>query len=558
MPRSPFIWLLPAAVGLLLAVSMAPFSRYFLDDWVHLYLLQEGDWGIYRFAAGEAALNQQGIHFGALPWFATPELKITFFRPLSAALHALDGALFGRDLLPRVLHSVAWYAALCGVVTAIFRRILPPQTALLAAVFFAIAGAHAQPVVWLAARNALICATLGGLGLLAHLAWRDGLRPGVVLSVIGLGAGLFAGEAGLGIVAFVVAYELVGRRDPLGRRLFALLPAAGITLAWLVLYLAVGAGVSGSGAYLDPVHEPLRFLAHAPWRLAYVLGVVTSGISADIWYLRPQDHTALSVLGALCALPFLAWLGSTLAHAEPVHRRAVGWLALGAGLALIPQLAGLLGSRSVLVPSIGGTAVPAVLVVDGLGGRGGMRTVRRIGAGLLLLGHGVFAMLQWPLTGGMIASGGVTTDRALADLRAMDLPPDTPVLLVSTPGPELATYATLRGRVTGEPVPSLMPLVIGPRPVRVLRVDRLVWEVEPLEGDWIEGGFDRLYRVPGTLPTGTGVQVPPLSATVLDAVGGDPTRVRFTANRYAVLVGWDGQHMVRVDPALDEVVELRP
>jgi len=556
--------LLPAAVGLLLAVLVAPSVGYHLDDWIHALLLDQGRLDIYRFARGDPAANQAAMDAGALPWFATPDLEITFLRPLSAALHGLDHALFGRSPVLAALHSAAWYAALCGVVTALFQRSLPERLVLPGALLFAIAGTHAQPVAWLAARNALICATLGGLGLLAHVVWRqDGSTgppahlPGA-LAPLGLALGLLAGEAGLGLVAYVVAYEIVGRGDSPWRRLLALLPAALVTGAWLLAYLLLDAGVHGSGAYLDPLREPVAFLSSAPGRLTYALGVLLAGLSADAWYLYPRLHRALSVGGLLVAAPLLAWLASTLVHAHASTRRAVGWLALGAGLALIPQLAGLLGARSFMVPSLGGCAVVALLVLDGLSSQGRGLALRRAGAVVLLLGHGAFALTQWVLMPWALLHARTTTDCALDALTALDLPDDAAVVLLTAPGPELATYATTRGRVTGEPVSDLLPLTLGPRTVRIERRERHVWDVTLLDGTWLDSGFARLYRRPGTLPAGRGVQLDRLNAHVLDDRDGDPTRVRFVAEPPVVLVAWHEGALRRVDLVPGEVLVVRP
>ena len=83
----------------------------------------------------------------------------------------------------------------------------------LALLVFTLDSSHTWPVAWIANRNALVAAVPALLGLVAHLRWREqGWRPGLPLSMLGLGVGLLGGEAALGVFAYVGAYELVGAR----------------------------------------------------------------------------------------------------------------------------------------------------------------------------------------------------------------------------------------------------------------------------------------------------------------------------------------------------------
>src|SRR6185369_5071046 len=104
-----------------------------------------------------------------LPWWSAPDLKLAFCRPLSALSLWLDYRLFPNS--PALMHaeSLLWFAALLGVVTFLYRRLLAPAwVAGLAALLYAVDPGHAVPVAWLANRNAVFATLFGVLALLAH------------------------------------------------------------------------------------------------------------------------------------------------------------------------------------------------------------------------------------------------------------------------------------------------------------------------------------------------------------------------------------------------------
>ena len=86
-----------------------------------------------------------------------------------------------------------------------------------------------------------------------------------------LAAGLLAKEEGIAACAYLLAYGLV--LDPAGARrgCLALLPYAGVVVAWLGLRDACGYGVAHIGLYIDPIGEPLRFAAAAAGRAPVLL-----------------------------------------------------------------------------------------------------------------------------------------------------------------------------------------------------------------------------------------------------------------------------------------------
>ena len=98
-PRLPW---LAALLGVLLA-SPALAQGLQLDDllhraWVELALqgAAPGPWWDFYAVARDPESNRMAMEVGASPWWALPELRIRFWRPLSAAV-----LTFGRLASPR-------------------------------------------------------------------------------------------------------------------------------------------------------------------------------------------------------------------------------------------------------------------------------------------------------------------------------------------------------------------------------------------------------------------------------------------------------------------------
>src|SRR5687767_6775995 len=129
-------------IALLFAVAAtAPSWRggFLADDHIHLAAVEgwspmQAGSNLYAFVSGDPAQVAGMIRDNLLPWFAAPDLKLSFWRPLTSALFQLDHHLWGRHALPYHLHTVLWYAALLLAVTALFRRVLPGPLAVLAVV----------------------------------------------------------------------------------------------------------------------------------------------------------------------------------------------------------------------------------------------------------------------------------------------------------------------------------------------------------------------------------------------------------------------------------------
>jgi hypothetical protein len=166
-------------------------------------------WRLYSFLSGDAERVHDAIEHGPVPWFAHPEAKVDFFRPLNSALLNVDYLVFGREAWGYRLQSCIWYA----ILVALFARVLGKSVmwsgtggrravVFLAPVLVAFSASHWQNVMYTASRWVLISAALSLLGLLAHLRWRrEGWRPGRPLSL---------GACALAMLAYLLAFELMG------------------------------------------------------------------------------------------------------------------------------------------------------------------------------------------------------------------------------------------------------------------------------------------------------------------------------------------------------------
>ena len=358
-----------ALLAVFLGLAELPFASFMADDFIQLATLEgapscngQAPFRLYDIAGGDPVRVLALKNTGAFPWFFAPDFRMAFFRPLSSALLALDHRLFGLRPLGYRVHGVIWFLLLAAGLGLLLHRLLPPGLAALALTLFLVSGIHG-PLSWTATRHIVIAAALGVFGLYFHVRWRqDGWLSGRVLSLIALALSLTGGEAALGAFAYVFAYEAFGAGDGRATRVRASLPPALLALAYLSLYRVIGFGASASSGYLNPLDEPLRFLAELPGRLAVILGGMVVGGNVDLWVLRPPLRPFMILAGAVLAALFAVLLRAAGRSAAEPERRAVRWLLAGAVLSAVPFTGTPIGSRCLVVPWIGGAAALALVL----------------------------------------------------------------------------------------------------------------------------------------------------------------------------------------------------
>jgi len=284
----------------------------------------------------DRAHNLSQKAFGTMPWWGSPDLHQAFLRYASTLTMMLDYRLWPNHPALMHLHSLLWLAAAVLAAALLYREVLGATwIAGLAALMYALDGAHAIPAAYLANRNALIACCFGFLSLLAFVRWRKhGRAMTRWLSVLMLALALSAGEMGLATAAYLFSYALTVDRDGIRARLSRLLPHGGVLGAWALIYKFGNFGSQGSGFYLDPLHNPLGFAGSFCQRAAFLLMGQWSPIPAEMSMANAPGTSAFLhisvfsfVIAALLVVLFIPLI---------LRDRVARFWALGAVLSLIP------------------------------------------------------------------------------------------------------------------------------------------------------------------------------------------------------------------------------
>ncbi len=533
------------ALGLLFLIGALVYlpalrSPFLLDDYLHASMIDgtfpapRGPFDLYNFVndTDRPVLIERGM----LPWWSHPRLVIRFFRPLSSALLWADHRLLGNNPIPLHLHSFAWWAAAVLAARALFRRCFSSRVTWFATVIFALAPCHALPLAWLANREALVSLTFGALGLTAYMRWREARAPlqGALAAAL-FGLALLGGEYGLSFGGFVLAFEIVRRREALVRRGTGLLAFVVPAAAYLFARSARHFGAVGSGFYSDPFREPGSFLRTAPRRLVTLLA--DAWLSLDTETLSSSTPAWALALGAVVVVALLVVpLRRTLAELDEAPRRAALWLLLGSVFALAPVLA-VVPSPRLLGASLLGTAPLVALILD----RAWFHRVieeRRGQAeltGLVALLLGFAHLVHGPCTSWLVGRHFRQTASSFADHAAE--------LEARLPDPANAEVVVLRG-ISGA---FFLPFALardGKLPARwrilaqtghalaLRRGPRTLDIIVPADQSIFPAGQGNLFRsVSEKLAVGDVFDVPGLRVTVLELGKEGPRSVRFQFDR---------------------------
>ena len=479
---------------------------------------------VFAFFTGDPAFNRRAMEQGALAWWASPDLKLAFFRPLSSLTHALDFRLWPDNPWLMHAHSLLWLAACVAMAARTFRALpLGPRTAALAGVLFAVDDALAMPASWIANRNALLATFFAIATVAAHDAWRRRCwAPGAWLSPLFLLLGLLAGEMAAGAFGYLLAHALFLDRGLWRQRLRALLPCALTGLTWAFVYRAGGHGAHGSILYTDPasgadfgraLFERLPLLLLGLIALpAEIHGVFTAAAGRVLWGVA----LATSVFAGLIAWPLL--------RREAVAR----FFALGMLLCLVPAAGTLPNNRLLTLAGLGAAGLLAQFLSGWWAGAEWVPTSAawRRAARLAAIGAVFFHLVLAPAQR-LGAAQGLQDFAALSHRVARALPsgPDRPgqwLLLVNTPSAFQSIQGMLiAGRFEGRPIPGrMLVLSSGLGATEVERLDAHTLAVE------VEGGF---VAPAGAVPP-HGLDEPPAAHTAyllsfLDTVFQDGTRL---------------------------------
>jgi hypothetical protein len=540
---------------LVMAVVSAPalVTPFCLDDWVQRAVMSgafthTGPWSLYTFADGHPAHFTPFIVRGPFPWFTLPELKIAFLRPLSTFFLHVDVWAFGDSAAWAHLHSIAWALVMLAAARKLYGSLVP-QAALIAAVMFALDDSHAMSILWVANRNALHAGAFGLWGLVAHLAWREHGRRRHLVAALGCFAlALLSAEASVGLLAYVVAREVVAK----DRRRSAVLPTLALLVPYAIAYRVLGMGAYGSETYLDPTREPLAYLGEAPRRFFALLGTWSTGFTADAWLTFPTLRWAMVATGVL-AVPGWWWVWKKSAF-DAKTSETLSWLGLGAVLAMLPTLATWPTDRLLLPASFGACGVAgSVLQRAWQTRRHGV--IAWASAAFLVLPLGTWVLLP---TVFRAWDRGVTT--AMTDgERGFE---HERVVVLSSTDFAPAMYGTAVAALRGFGLPTTWHVLsMAPSAVTVTRIDATHFRLEVREGRMIDSIFEENFR--GTrfpfAPADT-VALEGLLVTVGRVEGGRPVSIDVELQRPIAdftFIWFDGVHFARVSlPEPGHVLEL--
>jgi hypothetical protein len=505
------------------------------------------------------------IDLGLFPWWTSEELRLAFFRFLSAATHWLDYQLWPDYAPLQHAQSLLWFGALVAAAVLLFRRIHgATRVAGLAALLYAVDDAHGTAAGWLANRNALIATFFGLLCLLAHDRWRRG-GAGVrsaVLAALCFALALAAGEMGLGAFAYLVAYATF--LDPGGwrGRLGSLAPYGVVLLGWAAIYRSFGFGAAGSGLYVDPAGQPLQFAARLIERAPFYLSGQLTPLPAELAILVPADSAAAARWLVVAALLLMV---AILAPVVARRREARFW-ALGAVLAVVPLCATFPSNRVLFFVGLGGMGLVAQWLEGAWrGGAGQGRGLRRLVTVGLVATHLVLAPLLLPVNALAFRFFGEPVTRAILSLPEGAALGDRELVILNAP--EYLSYVSQAGSVLlldGRPMPRrIRGLAIGPSAVTARRVDQRTLDLS-MAGGFLSGPLGSLFH--GSLEpfaVGESFSVPGMTATILTRHStGRPAAVRFRFDEPLESGGrlWvqfrEGEFVPFTPPAVGDAIEL--
>lgn len=434
------------------------------DDYLHTLMLdhpsaipawQRAPLDIFRFCDPSTAppLLQEGM----FSWWDDPQTKLAFLRPITAATHAIDHALFRNQGWALHLHSALWSLLLLAGVRALYRGLIQDRLlANLAFALYALDDARGWLVAWVAARNAAVATAISVWTLVAYVRarssetssswfWKHALAP------LLFALALLAGEGSLSCLGYLLGYALFLDRGTLRTRLLRLAPFAGVFMAWSVVYKLLGYGVSGSGMYFAPQTEPLAYarmlIIHAP----VLLGAQFGGMWSDVWtflFVAPKLRACvygISLVGVL----LVSWLAARRWRSDRLQAFAL----FGTLAAVFPASGTVPSDRLLTWIAIGASVLLAYVIAPALRNQLGNAPLWRAVAALLVFTHGIgVVFLPSRARGSEVFRNGL--DRAHSGVPSDPAIADKTLIFVNPPLLPMAAYLPIERAALGIPRPK--------------------------------------------------------------------------------------------------------
>lgn len=442
---------------------------------------------------------------GILPWWADDQIKTNFFRPLSSLTLAIDFILWPDSSFLMHLHSLLWFGLFLFLAYRLYKSVSGgAAVAGISILLLAVDDVFTGPAGWLSNRHAVIAMVFCVLCVWQYHLGVSKQKWTYIAGACGAYAlALFTSEMGLVTFAYLFAYMLVLDRDTWLGRIKRIAPFILMTVAWRLVYTGLGYGATGTLLYIDPILNPVDFIAQLITRLPVLLfSAIGLPVVELVLAFSPQ---AMAVLAAICLIP----IGLFVWAVWPVlkaHRTSLFWF-IGMLIAVIPIVPAIPQNRNLGLVSLGVMGFAGQLLVDvATAKRPGpltafQRILLRMATPVLLIMYLVFSpivVLTNPASARTMAErqtklAAFGSDPALAGQHLYVINP--PCTMAYIPG-------MLERLFTDLPFPaSINYLTSGFAPVTIERVDDRTIVVTP------EGGYTPL---PGAIfddATGTMTEI---------------------------------------------------
>lgn len=475
---------------------------FYADDYSHLYILDGHaaaanvpHWDLFDFGQPPRP-GEWRFEAGILPWWTSPDWKVSYFRPLTSLLESLDHSLYGTTAAGYGLSSLLYYALLLLLAHGLYRRLeLPRGTAFLALGLLAVQDSTVLPVSWVASRSSLLTVLLTVAAMLVLVRFQRSHRALAFSGALVLAAfACMAKESG--IVAFpLIAWWLQrsrrGTSDAAARRwanaasVAALLPAfVYVAFLWASDYGVHS--VFNAAQWTDPA----LFLARAGKLLTVGVLSLISPLPLDPLFFIPRIVVPGIVLGA-CIVPVFVW------HVWPRIRNlpGAGFLLAWSVLTLLPSAFALLSGRLMLGPAVGSSGLLALYVTSVWSGAPAGSAIRlgRVLSLLVFLSAGPLSALAVPIKTLAFCKG---TDRVREILRTAEVGSEAlgqrEVFLLQSPTPFcfIKGFWSVEMKDTGV---RFWPMQFGRRAVRWRRIDERSFELESAGKPFMTGVLEEAY-----------------------------------------------------------------
>lgn len=467
------------------------------------------------------AINDTFIERGIIvPWWTYPGYRVSFFRPLSALTHLVDGWLWSQSPVMAHVHSIAWYLLLLVLVFRLYARFIqPPWLAGLASALFVLDDTHADTISWIANRHAVIAAVLGLITFELHASEPAHDRKRTIWAPLCFAAALMAGEAATATCAYLFAYALFVDRAPRRSRILSVLPYIVLVLLWRVIHHRLGYGAFASDDYIDPAREPVAFLVRFPQAFVMLLQGELGGIASDFWGISsPRDALMLAAGALVSCCVFFVLVYPLLRH----DKMARFWCASLVG-AIIPSTASTPSDRTLLFASVAGAGLLAQLT-GAFAERqfwwregGPHRALAAVPMMVLVARKLLLAPLLFPIRDRTMPMLGEINDRAADAVPADGNLTSRSLIVVNPPAIDLATFIPLIRATRGQSVPRTVRLLAtGGTAMTLTRRSERELLVRPANG-FLTPGPDRVFRS-DRYPMGLGdtVELSDVSITITE------------------------------------------